>query len=152
MLEAIPIEDKEAAEEVWALQHAAYRVEASLIGVAELPPLRDTIESLRASNERFYGLREADGELVGVISYEIGREGRHAICRLMVSPPFFRQGIGSSLLHGLLRCFPSVRWSVTAEIRNLPALALYEKAGFVRKRTLQPAPGITLIELELEAM
>ncbi len=33
----LDIRQREAAEEVWALQHPAYRVEADLIGVADLP-------------------------------------------------------------------------------------------------------------------
>lgn len=141
-------DDAEAAEEVWALQHAAYRVEADLIGVADLPPLQDTVESLRQSQETFIGLRGAEGELLGVIAYEQEQEGRYTICRVMVNPDYFRQGVGSRLLTHLLDAFPGVHWSVTAEARNLPALALYERAGFARTGAFQPAPDITLVQLE----
>ncbi|WP_027085652.1 GNAT family N-acetyltransferase [Cohnella panacarvi] len=148
MLEIIGIKDAEVAEEVWALQHAAYRVEATLIGVADLPPLQDTVESLRQSRETFCAIRGPEGDLQGVIAYEQEREGRYVICRVMVNPDHFRQGVGSRLLSHLLDVFPGAHWSVTAEARNLPALALYEKAGFKRLGAFRPAPGITLIRLE----
>ncbi len=148
MLEIIRMKDADAAEEVWALQHAAYRVEAALIGVADLPPLHDTVESLRQSRETFCGIRGPAGDLMGVIAYEQEQEGRFVICRVMVHPDYFRQGVGFRLLSHLLDTYPSTHWSVTAEARNLPALALYEKAGFTRQGAFQPAPGITLVRLE----
>lgn len=143
--------NREEAEEVWALQHAAYRAEAALIGVAQLPPLQDTVDALIACRERFYGLRTTAGELAGAISCETDRQGRHTICRLMVHPDYHRQGIGSKLLAYLLEREPAPSWTVTAEARNAPALALYEKSGFVRKGSLQPAPDITLVRLERSA-
>lgn len=148
MFEIIRMKDADAAEEVWALQHAAYRVEAAMIGVADLPPLQDTVESLRQSQETFCGIRGPKGDLLGVIAYEQEQEGRYVICRVMVNPEYFRQGVGSRLLSHLLDAFPCAHWSVTAEARNLPALGLYEKAGFSRTGAFQPAPGITLVRLE----
>lgn len=147
-IETIHITDREAAEEVWALQHAAYRAEAALIGVADLPPLRDTVDSLRASEETFYGMRGPDGELAGVISIE-PREGEgYTVCRVMVHPNWFRRGIGSRLLNHVLALHPEAAWTVTAADRNEPALALYGKAGFVPRESFEPSPGITLVRLE----
>lgn len=54
-IKPLDIRLQEAAEEVWALQHPAYRVEAELIGVADLPPLRDTIQTLQSCGESFLG-------------------------------------------------------------------------------------------------
>ncbi|MBO9598346.1 MAG: GNAT family N-acetyltransferase, partial [Cohnella sp.] len=87
-------------------------------------------------------------DLLGAIAYEQEEEGRYVVCRLMVNPVYFRQGVGSKLLAHLLHAFPGAYWSVTAEARNQPALALYEKAGFSRKESFRPAPGITLVRLE----
>ena len=148
MFEVIQMKNVEAAEEVWALQHAAYRVEAAIIGVTDLPPLHETVESLRHSNETFYGFRSPEGELAGALSFAREQDGRYFIGRLMVHPEYFRQGIGFRLLSYLLAAFPTVHWTVTAEARNSPALALYEKVGFVRISSYEPAPGITLHQLE----
>ncbi|WP_372638112.1 GNAT family N-acetyltransferase [Cohnella sp.] len=147
-IQSLNIRLREAAEEVWALQHPAYRVEAALIGVADLPPLRDTIQTLQNSGEIFLGGRNEEGELVGAVSYETDGPGRFTICRVMVHPEFMRQGIGAKLLEAALAAeLSSIIWSVTAEIRNLPALRLYETFGFERVETFEPVPGITMVRL-----
>jgi GNAT superfamily N-acetyltransferase len=146
---SLDIRLSDVAEEVWALQHPAYQVEAALIGVADLPPLRDTIESLQTCGETFGGYRCESGELSGAISYEREREGCYTLCRLMVHPDYLRQGIGSLLIEHLLFELPKPSLcSVTAEIRNMPAIALYERYGFERKDTYQPVSRITMLRLE----
>jgi ribosomal protein S18 acetylase RimI-like enzyme len=147
---ALDIKQQETAEEVWALQHPAYRVEAELIGVADLPPLRDTVKSLQACGESFWGYQDEDeGDLIGAISFESEREGHYTICRLMVHPDFMRRGIGSLLMRHLLsESSRFATWTVTAEVRNLPAISLYESFGFERRDTFKPTPGITMLRLE----
>jgi GNAT superfamily N-acetyltransferase len=146
---SLDIRQLETAEEIWALQHPAYRVEAALIGVADLPPLRDTIESLQACGEAFWGYRDPDDNLAGAVSYEEEREGLYTICRLMVHPDYLRQGIGSLLVKHLLFQLPdAATCTVTAEIRNLPAIALYERCGFKRLETFQPEPNFTMLRLQ----
>jgi len=147
-IQAINIADRDVAEDVWALQHAAYRVEASLIGVADLPPLRDTVDSLRASEEQFYGMRSPQGELAGAVSFALGEDGGYTVCRLMVHPDWFRQGVGLRLVNHLLALHPEAAWTVAAADRNAPALALYGKAGFEPRETFEPSPGVTLVRLE----
>lgn len=145
---SIDIREREAAEEVWALQHRAYRIEAALIGVADLPPLQDTIQSLQDCGETFLGYRDDDGDLVGAVSFERDKAGHYTICRLMVHPDRLRRGIGSVLLEHLLSEHPhSFPWTVTAEIRNLPALALYERFGFIRLENFKPTLGIEMVRL-----
>lgn len=66
----------------------------------------------------------------------------------MVHPSVMRQGIGAKLLTEAFAAEPfSSTWSVTAEIRNSPALRLYEKFGFERGETFSPVPGITMVQL-----
>ncbi len=144
----LDIRQREAAEEVWALQHPAYRVEANLIGVADLPPLKDTIQTLQECGESFLGYRDEEGELIGAVSYERDGPDRLSICRVMVHPNAMRQGIGAKLLTEALAAEPAAStWGVTAEIRNSPALRLYEKFGFERKMTFSPVPEITMVQL-----
>ncbi|MFC4601932.1 GNAT family N-acetyltransferase [Cohnella hongkongensis] len=150
-MEIVPLDIRlqETAEEVWSLQHPAYRTEAALIGVADLPPLQDTIQSLQSCGESFLGCRNGEGELVGAVSYESEGAGRFGICRMMVHPDCMRQGIGSRLLDVLLASEPGATvWEVTAEVRNFPALRLYEKYGFQPVETIRPIPGIEMIRLE----
>ncbi|THF72979.1 GNAT family N-acetyltransferase [Cohnella fermenti] len=143
-IELLRTEDRFAAEELWSLQHAAYRVEAALIGVADLPPLRDTIETIGVSRGIVWGARDEDGELAGAIEIEEGAR-ELTIAKLMVHPAFFRRGIGSALLNHALAAYPVGKaWLVTAEVRNKPAIALYEKAGFRADYTFQPREDITM--------
>lgn len=139
--------DPSVAEEIWALQHAAYRLEAALIGVAELPPLQDTVQSLRQREEEYYGYYEADGELAGSVS--VLRTGREmTICRMMVAPDRLRRGIASALLADLLhRRYPGCAWTVHAAARNIPAIRLYERSGFRISDTWQPFPGLAMVRL-----
>jgi len=144
----LDIRDRGIAEEIWALQHPAYRLEAELIGVSDLPPLRDTVETLQGCGEMFLGCLNEEDELVGAVSYEREREGGCTICRLMVHPDHLRRGVGTMLLERLLSEEPpSLVWDVTAEVRNYPALALYERFGFERRETLKPIPGIEMVRL-----
>ncbi|WP_123039355.1 GNAT family N-acetyltransferase [Cohnella candidum] len=146
----LDLSDIEIAEELWALQHAAYRREAELIGVADLPPLRDTVQSLQQCGETFYGAVADDGTLAGAVSVEEESDGRRVVCRLMVHPEHFRQGIGGSLLRHAISEAPDRVWNVTAEARNEPALRLYERAGFRSVGSFRPAPNIEMIQLQLE--
>ena len=77
-----------------ALQQAAYRVEAQLLGVEDLPPLRDTAADLLASGETFLADTATDGSLAGVLGYK-AQQGEVEICRLMVAPSSFRRGIAT---------------------------------------------------------
>jgi len=149
---ALNLSQADIAEELWALQHAAYREEARLIGVAvsELPPLQDTVLSLQACPETFYGYRTEDGGLVGAIAVEANANNNAAsaafvISRMMVHPEHFRQGIGRRLVEHALAQQPRAAWEVTAETRNAPAIALYERCGFKRGESFRPAPNIEMI-------
>jgi ribosomal protein S18 acetylase RimI-like enzyme len=146
---SLNIKDRNTAEEVWALQHPAYRAEAALIGVLDLPPLQDTIQSLQSCGESFFGYRVPEGELAGAVSFEQEEELQYTLCRLMVHPKYFRKGIGGQLVNHLLSALPpAATCNVTAEIRNVPAIKLYERAGFVRTETFQPVFDITMVRMQ----
>ncbi|MBW5449389.1 GNAT family N-acetyltransferase [Cohnella sp. CFH 77786] len=142
----LDLTNPDIAEELWALQHAAYRREADLIGVPDLPPLKDTVLTLQHCGETFYGCWTEDGELAGAISIEDEPDGVTVICRMMVQPDYFRKGIGSALVAHVLAEVPGgSEVSVTAETRNEPAVRLYERQGFQPEEIFKPAPGITMV-------
>jgi len=143
----LDLSDPDAAEEIWALQHAAYRQEAALVGEAALPPLAETVASLQRSNECFYGYYSASGDLTGAVSV-LEAEGGMKICRMMVDPAYFRQGIASALLQHLTDdAFPERAWVVNAELRNVPAIRLYERNGFRQVDTWHPSPQLTMARM-----
>lgn len=149
----LDLSNRETAELVWGLQHAAYRIEADLIGVSDLPPLRETVADLQACAETFWGCWTQEGELAAAVSVEPGEEPCLAtVCRVMVHPDYFRQGLAKSLLTAVMAEYaPGSDWEVTAEVRNEPALALYAKLGFRPVERFDPAPGITMVRMRKPA-
>jgi GNAT superfamily N-acetyltransferase len=113
---------------VLAIQRAAYAIEAELIGYPELPPLRETLEALQATEEEIWVCCEGQ-ELVGVVGLEHGAE-EMVIARLFVAPPWFRRGIGSALVEHALARADGRRVRVGTGAKNAPALALYRRFGF----------------------
>ncbi|SFJ68476.1 Acetyltransferase (GNAT) family protein [Paenibacillus sp. UNC496MF] len=148
MIEPISLTDPAAVRELLAVQRAAYRIEAELIGFDGIPGLRDTEASLAACGETFYGRYES-GALAGAISFKTDA-GTIDIHRLVVHPAQFRKGIGESLLRHALALYAgrAERFLVATGAANLPALRLYRKLGFAESRVFEPVPGLRIAELE----
>ena len=128
-----------------AVQHAAYAIEAELIGYPELPPLHETLAALQATEEELWLCEEGDA-LVGVVGLEHG-EDEMVIARLFVAPAFFRRGVGSALVAQALAQSGVRRVRVGTGARNAPALALYERFGFRRLDEGSPTPSRGYVEL-----
>jgi len=144
--EVLDHRDPEVARSIVALQRASYAVEARLVGYPGIPALRETEEDVRSSDERFLAV-EDDGVPVGVLSYS--REGGTVeICRLVVSPDHFRQGIAGVLLAAIERAEPDARrLVVSTAVANRPAVALYEKHGYRKTETHALPDGLRIIRL-----
>ncbi|MFD0589011.1 GNAT family N-acetyltransferase [Paenibacillus sp. GCM10027627] len=143
MITLLNHKDLDIAKRMWEVQIPAYRVEAEMIGFADIPPLRDTPETISASGETFIGFMES-GALAGFISYEL-EEGTVDICRMVVHPNYFRRGIAKRLLAYVLDYAAGDRAvSVSTGARNEPAKALYRGFGFVEKEQIEVAPGVSI--------
>ena len=91
MIKKFDITDIESTKEVLNIQMLSYKIEAEIIHYYDIPPLKDTIQSLQQCGEVFFGYY-LNKELCGVIS--IKTEDRIIdIHRLMVHPKYFRKGI-----------------------------------------------------------
>jgi ribosomal protein S18 acetylase RimI-like enzyme len=123
------IREQSVAIQIYALQRAAYTVEAQLIGSGDFPPLRETLAALCHCADSFLVYVE-DGLIIGCLSYEETGTG-FTISRLVVSPRHFRRGIASALLRTLENRLPpgSVVCALTADL-NEPAIKAYEKQGY----------------------
>ena len=128
-----------------AVQHAAYAIEAELIGYPELPPLHETLAALQATEEELWLCEEGDA-LVGVVGLEHG-EDEMVIARLFVAPAVFRRGVGSALVAQALAQADGRRVRVGTGARNAPALALYARFGFRRLDQGSPTPSRGYVEL-----
>jgi hypothetical protein len=143
----IDLQEESIVDELWSIQHKAYRLEAELIGFNEIPPLMETRDMLRRSCEDFYGCFDDNNDLMGAVATEEQSPGVLVITRMMVSPDFFRKGVAGSLLEYVFKRSDGVeQFIVSTGKLNLPAVSLYSKHGFVPTGLVEVAPGVELIE------
>lgn len=138
------------ARRVLAIQRAAYRVEAVIIGDDRIPPLQEPIAALVASSESFIGAH-VDDILAGVVSYRVV-DGVLDVHRLAVDPAFARRGLGRALLRHVLDGpgAGSRAVVVATGALNAPARSLYGSLGFAVVGEHEPAPGLRIVQLRLE--
>ena len=133
--------------EILALQRASYAVEAELIGSFEIPPLKDTTDTLRHCGESFCGFF-AEGRLVGMISYKRGDDVLD-IHRLVVHPDHFRKGIGRALVEHIEEIAGTGdRITVSTGAKNVPARRLYRSLGFEEMKEAEAVPGLRITFFE----
>jgi GNAT superfamily N-acetyltransferase len=142
-----PALDPWFARELLRLQHAAYRMEAELVGDDRLPPLADDEVTLPAWRGR-YLVSWRGVELVGAIAWR--DLGDHLdIDRLMVEPDAHRQGVGTALLLAVLDEAAGRPVLVTTGRANAPAVGFYEHHGFESRGEEQVPPGLWVTRLRL---
>ncbi|QFG00191.1 GNAT family N-acetyltransferase [Psychrobacillus glaciei] len=131
MIEKVDISNLIVAKKVLNIQMRSYSVEAKIIDFYEIPPLKDTIDTLQQSGETFFGYY-INRELCGVISIKI-EKGIIDIHRLMVHPEHFKKGIASKLLDFIEKnkgdCVTII---VATGTKNEPAVTFYLKNGFLK--------------------
>jgi ribosomal-protein-alanine N-acetyltransferase len=59
------------------------------------------------------------------------------IVSLAVDPLYRGKGIASALIKYVLKVFPNVYWALEVDILNTPALKVYEKCNFIRRRKIR---------------
>lgn len=141
VITALDITDRELAVRLLQVQHAAYAVEAGLIGFDGIPPLQEDLDGLMASTEHWLGVYD-DAQLVGAVAYELPDERTVEISRLVVDPAYARRGHGRALLDHLDEVEPRPVSEVSTGAANTPAVSLYASRGYTRIRDLEVAPGI----------
>ena len=96
MIIKINNKDNKIAEEIRAIFQASYAVEAEMLKAIDFPPLKRTVAQFLNSNSEFYAYYLIKN-IVGVIEVERHEDLTH-IRSLVVSPKYFRTGIGSKLV------------------------------------------------------
>lgn len=144
MIKRMDIRNDEIAEVVLKLQLLAYQVEADLIDFYELPPLKDSVETLQLCEETFYGHYSLNGELSGVISVRTEKTVMD-IHRLMVHPDHFRKGIAQMLLNFAENSEKGIdKVIVSTGSKNKPAVHFYEMNGFCKTSETVVAENLSL--------
>ncbi|MDU2240956.1 MAG: GNAT family N-acetyltransferase [Paenibacillus sp.] len=153
MIKQLMLKDTDMVEQLWSLQHSAYRLEAKAVGLTETPPLPDTFDSIRTSRDVFFGELSEDDELLGAIAVRDELPGTLEITRLMVHPGHLRQGIGAKLLQYVLTAHrDKPGFTVTASTLNAPAVSLYRKFGFQPVKQVNSAAGVELTIFRMDML
>ncbi|WP_327639666.1 GNAT family N-acetyltransferase [Kribbella sp. NBC_00482] len=144
MITPLDLTDRALAERLLTIQHAAYAVEAELIGFDGIPPLQEDLDGLMSSTELWLG-RYDGNTLVGAVAYEVDAESVE-ISRLIVDPAHARRGHGRALLDHLDRIAPRPVSLVSTGSANLPAVNLYKSRGYTTTAEIEVAPGIYITQ------
>jgi len=135
----IDLTDDAVASRVVALQRAAYRIEADLIGFDGIPPLHEDVAAVRALELSWLGCWD-DDRLIGLIAWSEA-DGVRDIDRVAVDPDQTGRGYGRSLVAALM---DHRTVTVSTGTANAPARSLYESMGFRVIGTDEIAPGVTV--------
>ena len=137
------------AETLVTLQRRAYRVEAEIIGFAEIPNIFETVDQLRRLPLRMLAA-VVDGTIVGFVGFShVDRVVD--IDRLAVDPDKFRRGIARALLAGLHDMAPDATFVVSTPSANAPAVSLYESLGYRRTASKTVGDRLDVVVLQRRA-
>ncbi|MFC6578923.1 GNAT family N-acetyltransferase [Planomonospora parontospora] len=134
------LDDEALAKEVLAVQHAAYAVEAEIIGDDRIPALHETLDEMCAEPLTWLGAFDGD-RLVGAVAWS-ETEDEVDIDRLVVDPGAHRRGIGRALVEELTSRAGGRRITVSTGRANTPARTLYERLGFGGAEDAEVIPGL----------
>ena len=137
------------AEQIVAVQRAAYAVEAELLGFEGIPARFETVEDVMASDLTMLAVVEGE-EPVAVLGYR--RDGEAVdIDRLVVLPDHFRRGLARRLLEHLhAREADAARFDVSTGRDNLPAVTLYQRLGYRKVADVALPEGIVITRFTRE--
>lgn len=149
---AINAASTEDAEAILMLQKLAYQSEARLYDDWSLPPLTQTIDSLRDEFTNSIILKATSGErLVG--SVRARQTGDVcAIGRLVVHPELQGQGIGSQLLRSIEARFDRVaKYELFTGSKSEGNIRLYQRHGYTITRTEPLSQTVSIVFMEKPA-
>jgi len=134
------------AEAILSLQKRAFESEARLYNDWSIPPLTQSLDSLKAEILAGGVLKYSqDGAILGSVRALL-QDGKCKIGRMMVAPEFQGQGIGSSLLAAIEARFPQARsFELFTGSKSEGNIRLYRRHGYEIVTTKALSPSVTLV-------
>jgi ribosomal protein S18 acetylase RimI-like enzyme len=136
------------AEAILTLQKVAYEREARRYDDWTIPPLLETLDSVRDQIAQHVVLKAVvDGRLVGSVRGVV-TDRVCEVCRLSVDPEVQRRGIGSALIVAIEQRFPDIEaFELFTGDRSVENLRLYDRHGYVETRRRAVSPAVSLVYL-----
>jgi ribosomal protein S18 acetylase RimI-like enzyme len=136
------------AEAVLVLQKLAYEREARRYNDWTIPPLVETLDSVRDQIAHHVVLKAVvDGRLAGSVRGVV-TDDVCEVCRLSVDPTLQRRGIGSALIAAVEARFPDIEaFELFTGNHSVENLRLYERHGYRHARTKVLSPVVSLVYL-----
>ncbi|MEN6373756.1 MAG: GNAT family N-acetyltransferase [Smithella sp.] len=137
------------AEEILELQKAAFLGQAQIYNNFRLPPLVQTIESIKDEFASKTFLKATfSNQIIASVKFRSSGNVVH-IDRLIVYPTFQNQGVGTYLMRTLEDRFPSsVVFQLFTGEKSSRNVHLYTKLGFQLVRKEITDQGIVLVHME----
>lgn len=135
--------------DILALQKLAYLSEAEICGDYNIPPLTQTLDSLRDDHARQIILKLVDGDAIvgSVRAYE--KDGTCYIGRLIVRPDRQNRGLGTQLMAAIEARFPDARrFELFTGEKSARNMHFYQKLGYRPGRREFIHEGLTLVYME----
>ena len=131
------------------LQKTCYQSEADLYNDPAIPPLLQTLDSLKEEFSRSTFLKVTVGNSIVASIRASEREGTVQIGKLIVQPEFQNKGIGRTLLTAVESANPqAVRFELFTGHKSLKNLHLYQTQGYVEFKRQPVSDSLTLVFLE----
>ena len=146
MIKKFDIRNTKNAKDLLMIQIPSYKVEAEIIGYDDIPPLKDTVNTLKQCGETFFGYY-INEELCAAISVKV-IDNEVDIHRLIVHPDHFRKGIAQKLLTFIEGKYNKKTFIVATGSKNTPAVTFYKKNGFQITKEIKVNEHLSLTYFE----
>ncbi|AXQ97517.1 GNAT family N-acetyltransferase [Pseudoalteromonas piscicida] len=148
MIQKLNNRDASVARGISNVFQRSYKIEAELIGARYFPPLSRAIEEISSATSHFYGYFE--NQILAAVIEIVLINKTLEIDSLTVDPNYFRKGIAGELLRFAMSEFDVEKVIVETATANAPAIALYQKYGFVEYKRWLPGHGIEKVALAVD--
>jgi GNAT superfamily N-acetyltransferase len=129
------------AGEVLTIQRAAFVSEAQIYGSADMPPLTQTLDEVRAELRAGTGLgARVDGRLVGAIRYRVA-DDLLLIGRIAIAPDVQGEGIGRRLLEAAEEESSAGTAELFTGSLSEANIRLYEACGYEESERIPQGDG-----------
>jgi GNAT superfamily N-acetyltransferase len=136
------------ASQILEIQKAAFRYEAEIYGRDDLPPVRQTLESMIYDFGKYDFFKASyKEEIIGSVRAQVNGNTCY-IGRLIVLPKYHKRGIGSKLMDSLEQKYAGYRFELFTGKKSIDNIRFYSKRGYSIYDEFSEADNIVLVKME----